>query len=83
MMKDRLTNDTVLIQYPVNEGVGFNSLIDVLKMKMLRYPKEGGKAETLDIPADQAAKASVHAAHIEKQLKAMKLLWNFSSQMIL
>ena len=45
MMKDRLISDIVLIQYPVNEGVGFNSIIDVLKMKMLRYPKEGGKSE--------------------------------------
>ena len=43
MMKDRLTNDVVLIQYPVNEGVGFNSVIDVLKMKMLRYPERGRK----------------------------------------
>ena len=47
-----------MIQYPVNEGIGFNSIIDVLKMKMLRYSKEGGKAEVVDIPADQAAKAS-------------------------
>ena len=45
MMKERLSNNVVLIQYPVNEGVGFNSIIDVLKMKMLRYGKDGGKAE--------------------------------------
>ena len=67
MMKDRLSNDVVLIQYPVNEGVGFNSVIDVLKMKMLRYPKEGGKAETADIPADQTEKAAeLHSALVEK-----------------
>ena len=67
MMRDRLSSDVVLIQYPVNEGVGFNSIIDVLKMKMLRYPKEGGKAELLDIPADQADKASeLHGALVEK-----------------
>ena len=67
MMKDRLSTDLVIIQYPSNEGVGFNSIIDVLKMKMLRYAKEGGKAEILDIPADQADKAAeLHGALVEK-----------------
>jgi elongation factor G len=67
MMKDRLSTDIVIIQYPANEGVGFNSIIDVLKMKMLRYAKDGGKAEIVDIPADQADKAAeLHSALIEK-----------------
>ncbi len=67
MLKERLSANIVLIQYPANEGSGFNSIIDVLKMKMLRYPKEGGKAEVLEIPADQADKASeLHAALVEK-----------------
>ncbi|MBK8880924.1 MAG: elongation factor G [Bacteroidales bacterium] len=67
MMKDRLSSDVVLIQYPVNEGTGFNSIVDVLKMKMLRYAKEGGKAELADIPADQADKAAeLHGALVEK-----------------
>jgi elongation factor G len=67
MLKERLSTNILLIQYPVNEGIGFNSIIDVLKMKMLRYPKEGGKAEILDIPADQADKAAeLHSALVEK-----------------
>jgi len=67
MLKERLSNNVILVQYPVNEGVGFNSIIDVLKMKMLRYSKDGGKAEVLDIPADQSAKAAeLHSALVEK-----------------
>jgi elongation factor G len=67
MMKDRLSTDVVLIQYPVNEGVGFNSVIDVLKMKMLRYGKEGGKYEAVDIPGEYADKAAeLHSALVEK-----------------
>ena len=67
MMKERLSTDIVILQYPVNEGVSFNSVIDILKMKMLRYSKDGGKAEALDIPADQAGKAAeLHSALIEK-----------------
>ena len=67
MMKERLSSDIVILQYPVNEGVSFNSIIDILKMKMLRYSKDGGKAEVLDIPADQADRAAeLHSALIEK-----------------
>ncbi|MDO9340515.1 MAG: elongation factor G [Bacteroidales bacterium] len=67
MLKERLSNNIILIQYPVNEGVGFNSIIDVLKMKMLRYSKDGGKAELVDIPVEHAAKtAELHSALVEK-----------------
>jgi elongation factor G len=67
MMKERLSNNIALIQYPVNEGVGYNAVIDVLKMKMLRYKKEGGLSEAVDIPADQADRASeLHALLVEK-----------------
>jgi elongation factor G len=67
MLKERLSSNVILIQYPLNEGTGFNSIIDVLKMKMLKYSKDGGKAEVVDIPADQAAKAAeLHASLVEK-----------------
>jgi elongation factor G len=71
MLKERLSTNVILVQYPVNEGTGFNSIIDVLKMKMLRYAKEGGKAEVLEIPADQADKAAeLHSALVEKAAEA-------------
>jgi elongation factor G len=75
MMKERLSSNLVIVQYPVNEGTGFNSIIDVLKMKMLRYAKEGGKAELVDIPADQADKAaSLHSALVEKAAESDEAL---------
>jgi len=75
MLKERLSSNIILIQFPVNEGIGFNSIIDVLKMKMLRYPKEGGKAEIVDIPADQAAKAAeLHSALVEKAAESDEAL---------
>ncbi|HSG67809.1 MAG TPA: GTP-binding protein, partial [Bacteroidales bacterium] len=46
-----------VVQYPVNSGIGFNSFIDLLKMKMFKYPENGGKAELLDIPDNEKAKA--------------------------
>jgi len=67
MMKERFGNGVVLVQHPVNEGVGFNTVIDVLKMKMLQYPKEGGTAKVADIPAEHLDKATeLHDALVEK-----------------
>jgi len=75
MLKERLSSNIVIVQYPVNEGVGFNSVIDVFKMKMLRYAKEGGKAEILDIPADQADKAAeLHGVLVEKAAESDEAL---------
>lgn len=47
----------VVVQYPVNAGVGFNQVIDVLKMKMYQWKPEGGKPEIVDIPAEQKDQA--------------------------
>jgi elongation factor G len=75
MMKDRLDNNVILVQYPLNEGVGFNSIIDVLKMKMLQYTKEGGVAKVTEIPADQQAKAEeLHNALVEKAAESDEAL---------
>ena len=48
----------VIVQYPVNQGSGFNAFIDVLMMKMYRFKDENGTREELDIPADEADKAA-------------------------
>jgi elongation factor G len=75
MLRERLSSNVILIQYPLNEGTGFNSIIDVLKMKMLRYAKDGGKAEVVDIPADQAARAAeLHSALVEKAAESDEAL---------
>ena len=54
-------------QFPVNVGLSFNAIIDLLTMKMLKYSENGGKPEILDIPADLKAKAEeMQAAMIEE-----------------
>jgi len=67
MLKDRFGNNVILVQYPVNEGVGFNTVIDVLRMKMYEYTKDGGSAKVFDIPVDQKSKAEeLHSILVEK-----------------
>ncbi len=58
MMKERFGSNVTLIQFPVNESAGFDSVIDVMKMKMLRYPKDGGTPEIVDIPDEHAGRAA-------------------------
>ena len=53
-------------QYPVNAGVGFDSVIDLLQMKLLKFPVGGGKMVVEDIPAGEKDKAEeMHNALIE------------------
>ncbi len=47
----------VVVQYPVNQGVGFDAFIDVLMMKMYRFKDENGTREELEIPAEERERA--------------------------
>ncbi len=56
----------VPIQYPLNTGPGFNSLIDVLLMKKYSWKPEGGAPIIEDIPAEEMEKATeMHKALVE------------------
>ncbi len=56
-MKQYFGNKIILAQYPVNAGLEFDSIVDIIKMKLYKYPKEGGKPEILDIPDSEKEKA--------------------------
>ena len=56
-LKNKFGNKVTIVQYPVETGVGFNSIIDVLKMKMYKYGPDGGKPEVLEIPASEKERA--------------------------
>ena len=66
-LKSFLGSKAVQVQFPVSTGSGFNAIVDVIKMKMLKYGADGGKAEIADIPADLMAHAEdLRNALIEK-----------------
>lgn len=66
-LRSQFGNNITLAQYPVSEGHSFHAIIDLLQMKMYKYPDGGGKPEILDIPAGEQAKAEeLHNALIEK-----------------
>ncbi len=56
-LKTQFGNQVTICQYPVNSGLGFNSIIDLIKMKMYKFPENGGEPEVLDIPDSEKEKA--------------------------
>lgn len=61
-------NGVVIVQFPANEGEGFNSLIDLLHMKKIVFAGDSsGKYSSEEIPADLKDKAQeLRMALIEK-----------------
>ncbi len=51
--RNRFSVDVTQLQFPVSEGHTFDSVVDLIKMKLLKYTKDGnGKPDVQDIPAD-------------------------------
>jgi len=57
-LKGKFGNKVTIVQYPVETGLGFNTIIDVLKMKMYKYKPEGGKPEVSEIPDSEKERAN-------------------------
>jgi len=66
-MKESFGNRIAIVQFPVNEGDIFNAVIDVLKMKMYKYPEDDGNVQVEDIPDEIKDKAEeLHNELVEK-----------------
>lgn len=65
-MQEVYGNKCVQIQYPLETGPNFHSLIDVLIMKKLSWGPDGGEPKREDIPAEEMEKAGeLHRALVE------------------
>ena len=65
-LKENFGEKVSVAQYPVNTGEEFDSIIDLILMKMLKCSREGGKPEILDIPDSEKEKAqALHLVLIE------------------
>ncbi len=76
--KERLTSGAIVVTYPLTEGVVFDTVIDVLKMKAYKYGEAGSKKITeSEIPADQKTKAEDYRTQlIEKVAETNEELMN-------
>lgn len=65
--KKRFGKAITLMQYPVQQGDGFDSIIDLLKMTMYKFSPQGGKPQKLPIPTDEQERANqLHNDLVEK-----------------
>ena len=66
--KERFGHDVTVVQFPVNQGLPFDSIVDVLKMKMYFFARDGsGKMTEMEIPAELKSRAeALHEELIEK-----------------
>lgn len=55
--KNRFGNRVLPLQFPVNQGPGFNAIVDALRMVMYVFPADGGKPEKKPIPAEHKSRA--------------------------
>jgi len=56
--KNRFGTNVTVVQYPLNQGTDFDTIVDVLKMTMYKFPPEGGKPEKIPIPESEMGKAA-------------------------
>jgi len=65
-IRDYFGDKVTVVQYPVNAGENFDTIIDLVLMKQLKYKDGGGEPEISDIPESEMAKAEdLHLKLIE------------------
>ncbi len=56
--REMISHDIVPVQFPLKAGLGFDSIVDVLRMKLLKFqPGSTGKYTETEIPAEAREKA--------------------------
>ncbi len=67
--RDRFSHDVIPVQFPVHQGLTFEAIVDLLRMKVLKYARDGkGKFTELEIPSDLKARADEMRAHLIEQV---------------
>ena len=76
--KDRIAANSIVITFPTNEGINFNSVVDIIKMKVFTYGDPGSKQVTeSEIPADLKDQAEAYRLElIEKVAETSEELMN-------
>ncbi|MCB0615477.1 MAG: GTP-binding protein, partial [Phaeodactylibacter sp.] len=64
--KNRFGNKIIPVQYPLNPGTDFNTIVDALRMTMYVFSPEGGRPEKQPIPDSEIERAQeMHNALVE------------------
>jgi len=64
--QQRFGKNVIAVQYPLNQGSGFNTIVDALRMTMYQFDENGGKPQKVAIPDSEIARAQeMHNALVE------------------
>ena len=76
--RERISTGAIAVTFPVSEGVNFNAVVDVLKMKVYRYGEPGSRKVTEEeIPANLKSDAEAYRTElIEKIAETSEELMN-------
>lgn len=77
-IEERFSHDAIPVQIPVEHGVGFDAIVDLLRMKVLQYIRDGnGKYTETDIPQELKSRVeSMREALVEKIAETDETLLN-------
>ncbi|MDR3627238.1 MAG: elongation factor G [Ignavibacteriaceae bacterium] len=77
-VKDRISNNAIVLTFPVNEGLSFNTVVDVLSMKAYQYGDAGSKkVNVTDIPDNLKETAETYRTELmEKVAETTEELMN-------
>ena len=65
-IKSRFGNKVLPVQYPLNQGGEFNTIVDALRMIMYQFGPDGGKPTKIEIPESEIGRAQeMHNALVE------------------
>ena len=64
--RERFGNNVMPVQYPLNQGADFNTIVDALRMTMYVFDDKGGKPTKKEIPESELGRAQeMHNALVE------------------
>ncbi|HZY10157.1 MAG TPA: elongation factor G [Bacteroidota bacterium] len=67
--RERITHDLIPVQFPLLQGLPFEAIVDLLRMKVLQYTRDGkGKYAEVEIPAEIKSKAEKMREQLIEQI---------------
>ncbi len=73
---DYVSHEVEVVQFPLNQGLAFDTVIDVIKMKALKYQRGGnGKYTESEIPAEAKEKAETYRRKLLDAVAELDETW--------
>lgn len=67
--RERFSHDVIPVQFPVHQGLTFEAIVDVLRMKVLQYARDGkGKYAEAEIPPELKGRADAMRGQLIEQI---------------